>query len=151
MLYFAYCTLLDEAEMLRFVPGARPRMTGTIEGWRVGFAAHSADGGGCHLFPETGHLVYGMLYDLLDEEMTQLDAISGVPIGLYRRIDVEVTTTEGVIAAVTYVIPAPVGDFQPAGNYVRPILAGARALTLPDAYVSELEATVAAARGAADS
>lgn len=46
MLYLAYCTLLDEQEMHRFVPGAQPRATGTMDGWRVGFAAH---GRGCAL------------------------------------------------------------------------------------------------------
>jgi len=145
MSYFAYCTLLDEHEMRRFVPGARPWVTGTIDGWRVSFAAHSVDGGGCHLFPEPGHRVHGLLYDLDDDEMAQLDTISGVPSGLYSRIDVSVMTCDGAVPAVTYVIPAPIGDHQPSVHYVRPILSGAQALGLPSAYIAELQAAVTSA------
>jgi gamma-glutamylcyclotransferase len=142
MLYFAYCTLLDEQEMQRFCPTAEARATGTIDGWRVGFAAYSSAGGGCQLLPESGHQVHGLLYEFSDAEMAELDAISGVPTGLYQRIDVEVATTEGRIPAITYIIPNPLGPFQPSETYVRPILAGARALRLPEAYIAELETTM---------
>jgi hypothetical protein len=149
MFYFAYCTLLDTNEMGRFVPGARPGAVGTIDDWRVGFAAHSADGGGCQLFRSPQHRVHGLLYELTDEEMDQLDTISGVPLGLYRRINVDVATADDTVPAITYVIPSPLGDFQPSASYVRPILAGARTLGLPEPYIEELEATVGDARAGA--
>src|SRR5690349_19145216 len=107
MLYFAYCTLLDEAEMRRFVPDALPRDTGTCVGWRVGFAAYADGRGGCQLLPEPGHQVHGLLWELTADELTHLDTISGVPDGFYQRVDVDVLTTSGVIRAVTYAIPSP--------------------------------------------
>jgi gamma-glutamylcyclotransferase (GGCT)/AIG2-like uncharacterized protein YtfP len=142
MRYFAYCTLLDVQEMRRFCPDARPTVTGTVAGWRVGFAAHSADGGGCQLVPAPGATIHGLLYDMPGDTLTQLDTISGVPAGLYSRIDVEVTTADGVVPAVTYIIPAPFGPFTPSPAYVRPILEGARALNLPADYIASLEAAV---------
>jgi gamma-glutamylcyclotransferase (GGCT)/AIG2-like uncharacterized protein YtfP len=150
MLYFAYCTLLDRDEMGRFCPGAVPGSTGTISGWRVGFAAYDRanNRGGCQLIAEPGHEIYGILYDMSDAEMTELDRISGVPDGYYERIDVTVTTAGGQqIPAITYIIPSPQGAFTPSAAYTRPIRAGARAVGLPDAYVAELEQTIDAASG----
>lgn len=144
--YFAYCTLLDRDEMRRFCPDARATETATIEGWRVTFAAQGlgGSGGGCHLVAEPGHLVHGLLYEMDDATLAQLDGISGVGQGMYRQIGVSATTAAGeTIDAITYVIPSPTGAFHPSETYVRPILAGARALGLPVGYVAELEALVA--------
>lgn len=144
--YFAYCTLLDRDEMRRFCPDARATGTGTIAGWRVTFAAHGlgGSGGGCHLDAEPGHVVHGLLYEMDGATLAQLDAISGVGQGMYRQIEVAVTTAAGETTdAITYVIPSPTGAFSPSAAYVRPILAGARATGLPAGYVAELEALVA--------
>lgn len=148
MLYFAYCTLLDRDEMRRFCPTARPAGTGHISGYRVTFASYVADGsrGGCQLEALDGHAVYGLLYELSTAEFDHLDEISGVGQGFYQRISVDVRLEAGTtVPAATYVIPSPTGTFRPTADYVRPILAGARALQLPDEYVAELEATVAGA------
>jgi gamma-glutamylcyclotransferase (GGCT)/AIG2-like uncharacterized protein YtfP len=146
--YFAYCTLLDREEMGKFCPGAVAGDTGTISGWRVGFAAYDRanNRGGCQLIAEPGHEVYGILYELSDAEMTELDRISGVPDGFYQRIDVTVTTSDHQqIPAITYIIPNPEGSFQPSATYTRPIKVGARAVGLPDDYVAELEQAISAA------
>lgn len=146
--YFAYCTLLDRDEMRRFCPDAQATETGTIVGWRVTFASHGlgGSGGGCHLVSEPEHVVHGLLYEMDDATLDQLDAISGVGQGLYRQIDVTVTTTTGkTVDAITYLIPNATGAFNPSADYVRPILAGARATGLPAGYVAEIDALVEAA------
>ena len=144
MPYFAYCTLLDEAEMQRFVPTARRGAIGHITGQRVVFERHGSnlETGGCNLSPADGQTVYGVLYDLTDEEFAQLDAISGVDRGLYTRFALRVMTDTGTVDAETYVIPNPGGRFQPTATYVRPILAGARDLALPDKYIAALDALI---------
>ncbi|HLI51582.1 MAG TPA: gamma-glutamylcyclotransferase family protein [Thermomicrobiaceae bacterium] len=140
--YFAYCTLLDVNEMRRFVPEATPTITARLEGYRVRFAGHGS-GGGCDLEVAPGHVIHGLIYELTDEEAVQLDDISGVGKGAYRRLDISVRTDAGeTVTAVTYVIPNPVVPFRPSPEYTRPILAGARYLRLPDGYVAELEALV---------
>jgi hypothetical protein len=112
----------------------------------VTFAAYAEGRGGCQLIDEPGHEVWGLLYELSDEELAGLDTISGVPQGFYRRVEVDVLAESGQrVAAVTYVIPNPLGLFRPTEAYTRPILAGARALPFPTGYRADLEATVAAA------
>lgn len=144
MPYFAYCTLLDEAEMQRFVPTARRGTVGQISGQRVVFERHGSgvETGGCNLSPAEGQTIYGVLYDLTDKEFAQLDAISGVDRGFYERFTVQVMTDAGEISAETYVISNPGGPFQPTAGYVRPILAGARDLGLPKDYISTLDELV---------
>ena len=146
--YFAYCTLLDRDEMRRFCPGARPGEVGWVTGWRVGFGSYgdAGPGGGCQLYSETEHRVYGLIYELDDDEMTALDTISGVDKGYYRKLDLRVEIKSGTsVDAITYVIPAP-GPFHPSAACTTPILRGSRDLALPDAYIRELEATIASAR-----
>lgn len=145
--YFAYCTLLDREEMRRSCPGARAGDTGWITGWRVGFGSYgdAGPGGGCHLFPAPEHTVYGLLYELDDDEMRALDTISGVDKGYYDRLDLQVELAGGgTVPSITYVIPNP-GPFHPSESYTVPILSGARDLGLPEEYIRELEATVASA------
>ncbi|MDQ3547753.1 MAG: gamma-glutamylcyclotransferase [Chloroflexota bacterium] len=144
MPYFAYCTLLDEAEMQRFVPTTRIGATGRIRDYRVGFERHGigVETGGCNLSVEAGQTVHGVLYDLTDDEFRQLDTVSGVDRGLYERFAVQVETDTGVVAVETYVVPTPGGPFRPTAAYTQPILAGARALRLPEDYVATLDALV---------
>lgn len=143
--YFAYCTLLDRDEMGRFCPTATSGETGTVSGWRVTFAAHNLGGsnGGCHLVEAAGHTIHGLLYELDDATLAQLDSISGVGQGMYQQIPVQVTTTSGEsVSAITYLIPNPDGDFQPSADYVRPILKGAADCNLPADYQAELNGLV---------
>ncbi len=147
--YFAYCTLLDTEEMRRFCPNAWPGIVARLNGYRVSFAHYAVDqpGGGCNLEVAPEHRIYGLIYDLSDEEYDELDRISGVDRGYYERVVFTVMSDDGALDATTYVMPHPGGPFQPTATYVRPILSGAAALNLPDEYQSELGETVRAATG----
>jgi len=148
MRYFAYCTLLDTAEMRKFCPTAEPTVVAQLSGYRVVFASYGvgSTGGGCNLEAEAGHEIWGLIYELSDEEFDELDRISGVDRGYYERVGFTVTADNGDgISAFTYVIPATGGPFQPTAAYTRPILAGAAALNLRPDYIAELKQTIQAA------
>ncbi len=146
--YFAYCTLLDIDEMRKFCPHAEPEMIARLTGYRVTFAHYGADdpGGGCNLAEAPGHWLFGLVYDLSVEEYDQLDRISGVDRGYYRRVDFTLTGDDDTsIEASTYVMPNPGGPFQPTKSYTRPIVDGAAKLNLPGGYQKELREIVHAA------
>ena len=147
--YFAYCTLLDTDEMRRFCPHAEPTVVARLSGYRVAFAHYGSDqpGGGCNLDADAGHQIYGLVYELSDAEYDELDRISGVDRGYYKRVAFTVTSDDGALDVTTYVMPHPGGSFQPTTAYVRPILAGAAALNLPSEYQAALTETVRAATG----
>ena len=148
MLYFAYCTLLDLNEMHKYCPAALPVGIGRLDGYRLTFATYmpGSTGGGCQLEAETAGEIFGILYELTDADAANLDKVSGVDKGYYVRLPVDIQTPEGrTVPAVTYIIPGPGGPFRPSPAYVRPILAGARAVGLPERYVERLEMKVQAA------
>ncbi len=148
--YFAYCTLLDTEEMRKFCPTASPTVVAHLSGYRVAFAHYGPEetGGGCNLDEAPGHLIHGLVYELSDEEYDELDRISGVDRGYYKRVEFTVTDNDDRrIKASTYVMPNPGEPFQPTTTYTRPILAGAAALDLPSDYQAELNETVRAATG----
>ena len=145
MLYFAYCTLLDTEEMQKYCPAAEPTEVASLAGYRVSFSryAQGASGGGCDLQETADEEVLGLLYSLSQEVLRDLDSIAGVDKGYYKRIDVKVATEAGSTReAITYVVPDPMGPFQPSPAYTRPILAGAKVLELPAAYVEKLEGII---------
>ncbi len=148
--YFAYCTLLDTEEMRKFCPNAAATVVARLVGYRVAFAHYGVTdpGGGCNLDETPDHEIYGLIYELSDDEYDELDRISGVDRGYYRRVDLTLATGDGSeIDASTYIMPSPGGPFRPTTAYTRPILAGAAALNLPSDYLAELAATVRAATG----
>jgi gamma-glutamylcyclotransferase (GGCT)/AIG2-like uncharacterized protein YtfP len=151
MLYFAYCTLLDIGEMHKYCPGAEPTEVASLSGYQVAFARYGTEdaAGGCNLREAKEDQVLGLLYRLSPEELQRLDSIAGVDKGCYAKIDIQVAVGDGsVIDAITYVVPEPLGPFQPSATYTRPILAGAHALGLPPAYVNKLEGIIEAAQEA---
>ena len=135
--------------MHKFCPAARPVGIGRLDGYRLTFATYmpsSTAGGGCQLEAEIGGEILGVLYELTDVDAANLDIVSGVDKGYYAQLSVAIETLEGrVVPAVTYIIPHPGGPFRPSPAYVRPILAGARAVGLPERYVEGLETNVQAA------
>jgi cation transport regulator ChaC len=151
MIYYAYCTLLAVDEMHKYCPTARPLGVGCLRGYRLTFATHHRDtvSGGCNLDPAGDAELLGVMYEVTREEMDRLSAASGVDKGFYKPIEVTVSDESGsAVRAITYVIPEPGGAFRPTAAYVRPILAGARAWSLPAEYIANLERTVTAAQQA---
>lgn len=148
MIYFGYCTLLDVNGMHKYCPTAELMGIGRVQGYKMSFATYSAEGkGGCSLMEESGHEVLGVLFEVTPEEMADLDKASGVDKGWYKQINVVATDEQGrSVAAVTYVIPEPLGPYHPSPKYVQPILTGARAFRFPKPYIAELEQIIEAAQ-----
>jgi gamma-glutamylcyclotransferase len=142
MFYFAYCTMLDIEETKKYCPTARPLGVMRLPGYRVGFARYSPNPseGGCTLEKAPGRDLYGVLYEMAEEEMKTLDRASGVDKGYWTRLDVQLIDGNGEkVPAQTYMIPKPFGAYRPPKSYTRPILTGARAFSLPGDYIAELE------------
>jgi len=150
MLYFAYCTLLDNEEMKKHCPTAKPQGILRLPGYRLSFATYSPNPseGGCTLEKVKGHDLYGVLYEVTTQEMEALDLASGHDRGCWKRIKVElIGLKQEKVTADTYLIPNPCGPYHPPASYTEPILRGARAFHLPQEYIGELERIIEAAQG----
>ena len=120
-----------------------------LPGYRVSFATYSPNPseGGCTLEKAPGKDLYGVLYEVTEEEMRILDRASGVDKNYWTKIDSVLINGRGEeVPAETYMIPRPFGSYQPPKPYTRPILTGARAFHLPEDYIAELEEIIRSAQ-----
>lgn len=146
-LYFAYGSNLDEARLHMHAPSARLISIARLPGYRLAFSMESKRswlGGVGDIVASEGDEAWGALWVIDAEHSRALDEQEGVfrDPPAYRRLTVEVTTAAGDrVRCRSYqvVTPDPAG-FLPSPAYRETILRGARALRLPAAYLTRLEA-----------
>jgi hypothetical protein len=146
--YFAYGTLLDINGMRGICPNAEALGVLRLPDYRLGFATCGTDTsrGGCTLVETPGNIMYGVLYAMPPQELTDLDKAGGLPEGLWARLDITLLNEKGEsVPASTYFIPNPAGPYKPPESYTRPILVGAKALSLPQEYIEQLEEIIRSA------
>lgn len=151
MHYFAYGNLLDVELMQKVCPSARPVGVMRLDGYEIAFAkCADPSQAGCTLDAAPGRSVWGVQYELSDEDMARLDKSAGVAERHWVHSPVTVRDRAGTaIDTITYVIPETSGPHAPPDSYVAPIYKGAEALALPSDYVARLrELIVQAQRGA---
>ena len=140
--YFAYGSNLDPGTFL----GRRrmqPLVTtiGMLRDFELRFDLPVGPGerGVANLAPRPGDHVWGALYQLTHADAERLDRTEGVGKGIYRRLAVEVQTSEGAeIAAFTYRSEISRPERKPSRRYLGLLIAGARELSLPAEYVERL-------------
>jgi gamma-glutamylcyclotransferase (GGCT)/AIG2-like uncharacterized protein YtfP len=127
MRYFAYGANMDPHHMRERVPGATVEGPGRLDGFRLAFSVYSTEweGGAANLeIAEEDH-VWGVLWDVPDEEASGLDAFQGHPT-YFRREDIVVRGPEGNVMASTFRVA------HQEGAYVRPT----------DAYLNRLYSAI---------
>ncbi|GHE27535.1 hypothetical protein GCM10017673_32150 [Streptosporangium violaceochromogenes] len=139
--YFGYGTLLKAEEMRKYCPGAEKVAIASFPGHRLEFHAYGeqADRVGCHLAEAPGTEAYGVVYRVPGPEMADLDRLSGVDQGWFRRLPIDVTTTEGTpMVVTTYFLADPLGPATPDDAYAGLVRDGSRSAGLPEEFVTRL-------------
>jgi len=139
--YFAYGTLLSEPAMTAFAPSAKAVGIMRLDGYELAFGeTHSAGTGGCLLKPVAGSEVYGVQYELSDEDMARMDEASGVNRGLWVQLPITVIDEKGKrVKTTTYTIPGSPPKYTPNADYFGKIRKGLDTLPLPAAYIAKVE------------
>lgn len=142
--YFAYGTLLGEEAMQAFAPSARSAGVMRLDGYELAFGeTHVPGKGGCWLKPVEGSCVYGVQYELSDEDMDRMDKASGIPDGLWVHKPVTLVDEQGnQVKSNTYTIPGSPAAFQPADDYLGKIRTGLETIPLPPDYVARVERAI---------
>ena len=139
-LHFAYGSNMDAAAMARRCPHTRLLGPARLAGWR--FALMPS--GYATLVPDPRARVHGALWDVAAADMPALDRYERVAQGLYAKRSARVLRPPvGAVQALIYLGAQPAQGAAPRG-YVEEILAAARSLALPEAYVAFLAALAAA-------
>lgn len=133
MRYFAYGANMDRAHMGRTAPGASMLGPATLTGYRVaiGRAGYGT------LVPDDHAIVHGILWQLTDQDEAALDQFEAVDQGIYYKARLMVRCTGSEDRAMVYLaVDGSPGVASP--DYVRQVVAAARASDLPADYIDSL-------------
>lgn len=136
---FAYGANLDESEMARRCPGARPAGVARLPGWR--FLTNRRGWG--TIVPCPDGLVYGLLWQVTPSDVAALDDYEGLPEGLYGRDQIEVFALDGRIVKAWAYFAADSEPGPPQPGYLEQVSAAAERLGFPAEYVAGLRAGLA--------
>ena len=132
-LYFAYGSNMDPILMARRSPGARPLGPARLDGFRLEFNVFSteSEGGAANLELDQDAHVWGVLWDIPEDEVGGLDAFQGHPT-FFRREEIVLEGPEGPAIAWTFRVAHQGGTFvRPTDAYLNRIKAAIRQHGLP--------------------
>lgn len=142
MNYFAYGSnmLLARLRHLNRAPAARALGAAALDDHELTFDKPGRDGSGkCTVSPRPGARVWGGVFAVDSEGSRGLDRVEGLGIG-YRRVEGVVRDARGEPFDVFYYEALLVEDhLLPFDWYLDLVVAGARELNLPIAYLVRLE------------
>lgn len=135
MLYFGYASNMDETQMAARCPGAK-----LVDGAVLadhGFVITSKGYANAALSP--GDAVFGLLWDITPADEKSLDRYEGLRAGLYRKLEVGVTTTSGQTVRAMAYLASEKTTGRPQPGYLEQVVAAARRHHLPEDYIRRLE------------
>jgi gamma-glutamylcyclotransferase len=141
MYYFAYGSNLSSKFIRDYTPSAKFTMKADLPNYKVEFRHFSKDlGGGISSIVEApGSLVKGVIYDVPELELEELDILESVPEGTYRRDTYIVMGEDGQWHhADLYRVSTPSGPYTPSTRYVDFMVEGAREHGLDAEYIEQL-------------
>lgn len=146
--YFAYGSNMNWAQMQRRCPSSRFVCVGRLAGYQFGITRHSRlrNCGTANVFPAPGKEVWGIVYEIADEELVILDGFEDG----YRREHLPIETVEkdkAPLEALVYVAAIEKNVPLPSVEYRRLIVEGATHWRLPPSYLGLLEAIEVATDG----
>jgi gamma-glutamylcyclotransferase (GGCT)/AIG2-like uncharacterized protein YtfP len=131
--YFAYGANMDPRHMLERVPGASVVGPARLDRYRLEFNVYSSewDGGAANLEPDEDGRIWGVLWDVPDDQLSGLDAYEGHPV-FFRREEVTVQGPSEPVAAWTFRVAHQDRSYvRPTDAYVQLLRSAIRVQGLP--------------------
>jgi gamma-glutamylcyclotransferase len=153
--YFAYGSNMLTERLQSRCASAKARHVACADNWALTFSKRSQDGSGkATISKATDGQVFGVVFDLDESELPELDRFEGAGDGYDRKDDflVHIDGSQEPLNVVTYIAsPTHIDtNLEPFDWYLSLVIAGARQHALPPEYVSALEATPSRADPKAD-
>lgn len=136
MLYAAYGSNLDPAQMRERCPHSPLRANGWLQGWRLTFGGEDLgwEGALATIVQDPGEAVFVGLYDVTDADAEALRRWEG---NLYRTLKVRVSALDGEHLAWTFTLDGYEGGL-PSARYLGLMAEAAEQAGAPRDYVAEL-------------
>lgn len=141
MYYFAYGSNMNWLQMQRRCPSARFVCVARLIDYGFGITRHSRlrNCGTANVFPSPGREVWGVVYEVSDEDLSVLD---GFEDGYRREILPVFARGDGTrpLEALVYIAKIEKDVPPPNAEYKRLMIEGGRHWNLPAHYLAALEA-----------
>jgi gamma-glutamylcyclotransferase (GGCT)/AIG2-like uncharacterized protein YtfP len=132
-LCFAYGSNMSRALMRPRCPSAREVGTALLAGYRFIVTAD----GYASVVPSAGDVVHGLVWRLMPRDLAALNAYESLDSGLYRTVTLPVRIGARSAPALVYIGRSQTPGL-PRPGYLEVVLAAARELNFPPAYVDAL-------------
>ena len=138
--YFAYASFLDPARIEAVAPNARFLFTAHFPETKLEFVKAKDGSGMPTLVAESGHTVWGGVFEIPDDEVAPLTAAEKGE-GRKSGWDHKAVDREGnKHSCLTFVSDeSPNGEVRPSADYLAAMVNGARHWSLPAGWVLGLE------------
>ena len=139
-LYFAYASNMEPRRFRRLCPRGTMVGPARLPGHRLAFSRYSRQrrGGSADVVPDPESEVWGVLYEVDEDDLAAMDRSEGVPAAYHREVVTVVDEAGEERQAVTYVANRT-GEFLPHKEYLRVIVQGAEVRGLPSEYIEGLK------------
>ena len=141
MYNFAYGSNMSTNYLRQYCPSAKVVMTAVLPNYEIQFRRYSTEleGGISTIMEAPGQLVEGVIYEIPQAEIEELDILEDVPLSLYRRDRFLVFgADENWHQAHLYRVVKPEGPFPVSAHYLEYMIAGAKEHKLSVGYVEKL-------------
>jgi cation transport regulator ChaC len=136
MLYFAYGANMDEETLAERGVTFSKVCTGNVRDMRLAFDKPGEDGTGmADLQDQKGSVTEGVIYEVPETSLANLDVYKGVDRGHYRRQAVIVQTPRGELECVAYRAAKFRTGLKPSPAYLQALVRGAEAHKLSYDYI----------------
>jgi len=148
VLYFAYGSNMNWAQMRERCPSAQYIRNACLRDHRLAFTRFSKtwNGGVADAMAAGGCKLWGVVYDISDEDITNLDKTEGyrtdrLKNAYWRRLCTvfQNEENEGALSVSAYFAEREADFIMPSAAYINRILTGARHWRLPENYIREIE------------
>ncbi len=140
MYYFAYGSNMNWEQMQRRCPSAQFVCVARLKNYRFAIARHSRlrNCGTANIYAQTGSEVWGIIYDVSDQELTILDGFEDG----YRRkrmLVLPAGESESGVEVLVYIAEKEDKVPLPSSEYKQLVVSGARYWEIPEVYLRMLE------------
>lgn len=140
MNYFAYGSNMDQNQMKERCPNSILIGKAVLKNYRLDFFEYSPrwQGGCADIVPDKNSEVWGLLYDVLESDINELDKFEGSP-SFYRRTTMQVEITDVGVGAEVYILVNKKPFTAPTIKYLNIIKATSKDFDFPADYQKYLD------------
>ena len=146
MYLFIYCEWLDSELVKLKLPKAKLIMKARLPDYRLIFSSFTEDDsseiieGGCNIEEDQELMLWGVIYDISEDDLSLLDKMTRVEHGRYSRKYLKVIGEDGIdYEVVAHVIKNPIGKSKASREYMNHMVKGAKEHKFPNDYIKSFE------------